>query len=123
MDFRVVGGGTIAVPVFRVAAAAVDLVTLVGLCSDAVTREPMGRVGGLVLGLRIGKAPRAGSSSPASSSASESDATRFAAGVFRGCPGGAIAVAFAAAAATCLLGVTGGRVVDVWGGVEGGTPG
>lgn len=123
-DFKVVEEGMMLVPAFRVAAAAaVDLVTRVGLCSEAVTREPIGRVvGDLAFVLRGGTMPRAGNSSP-SSSRSESDATRFAAGVFRGCPGGAMAVAFAVAAAMCLLGVTGGSIDVVGGGVEGATIG
>ena len=47
--------------------------------------------------------------STSSSSASDSEAVLFAAGVLRGWPGGAMAYALAAAAATCLLGVTGGK--------------
>ena len=60
--------------------------------------------------------PRAGrtsSLSPPISSSDESVATRFALGVLRGCPGGAAARARADAAATCLLGVTGGTTVTM----------
>jgi hypothetical protein len=87
-------------PVLRMfAAPAVDLVTLTGRCSDVVA--PL--VGGL---FNIGREiPKAGSTS--SSSSSESTAALFVFGVFLGCPGGVIPLAFAAAAATCLLGVTG----------------
>ena len=95
-------------------AAAAERVTRVGRCSDEVslatpvlgsTRD-LWRVGG-------GAAPRAGRTSSPSSSISSSDesvATRFAFGVFRGCPGGTTTRARAEAAATCLLGVTGGMV-------------
>jgi len=71
-----------ALPIFLIALApAVDLVTLVGRCSDAVTREPDGLVD-LTRGLLTGT-PRAGNTS-STSSWSESTATRFAKGVFRG---------------------------------------
>jgi hypothetical protein len=94
-----------AVPAFLMAAAlADDLVTRVGRDSDDVTLPAILKV--LALGLLAG-IRRAGSSS-SSSSRSESTATRFAWGVFRGCPGGAMALAFAVAVAICLLGVTGG---------------
>jgi len=95
-----------ALPAFLMAAAlADDLVTRVGRDSDDVTLPAILNV--LALGLLAGIRPRAGSSS-FSSSRSESTATRFAWGVFRGCPGGAMALAFAVAVAICLLGVTGG---------------
>jgi hypothetical protein len=63
-------------------------------------------MGALVFG--FGTIPRAGNTSAVSSSSSEYTATLFAIGVFLGWPGGVIAFAFAWAAATCLLGVTGG---------------
>jgi uncharacterized membrane protein YedE/YeeE len=91
---------------FRLAPPAVDLNTRVGRCSEAVTLDPVARIGALVFGL--GTSPSAGNTSAVSSSSSESTATRFAMGVFLGWPGGAMAFAFAWAAATCLLGVTGG---------------
>jgi hypothetical protein len=86
-------------PVLRMfAAPAVDLVTLTGRCSDVVA--PLG--GLFNIGREILKA-----GSTSSSSSSESTAALFVFGVFLGCPGGVIRLAFAAAAATCLLGVTG----------------
>ena len=97
---------------FRWLVAAADRRTRVGRCSDAVPLAPVCRVA-VRARCRVtgGAAPRAGRVSSASSrsSSSESTATRFAIGVFLGCPGGAIACAFAAAAATCRLGVTGGK--------------
>lgn len=92
---------------FRVTPA-VDLNTRVGRCSEAVAREPVPRMEVFLTG---GTTPRAGNTSAlssSSSSSSESTATLFATGVFLGCSGGAIAFAFAWAAAMCLLGVTGG---------------
>jgi hypothetical protein len=104
--------GTVAapVPVFRIAdAPAVDLVTRVGRASEAVMPRDAVTFDVLIL-FRAGGAASDGRTS-VSSSSSESSARRLAAGVFRGCPGGAITFAFAVAAATCRLGVTGGRVV------------
>lgn len=88
--------------------------TRVGRCSDAVALDPVCRVVVLTRCLATGgAAPRAGRVSSASPfSSSESTAIRFATGVFLGCPGGAIAWAFAAAAATCRLGVTGGKGME-----------
>lgn len=100
---------------FRWLTVTADRRTRVGRCSDAVPLAPVCRVAVLAR-CRVtgGAAPRAGSVSSASSpfSSSESTATRFAMGVFLGCPGGAIACAFAAAAATCRLGVTGGKGIE-----------
>ena len=100
---------------FRWLTVTADRRTRVGRCSDAVPLVPVCRVAVLAR-CRVtgGAAPRAGSVSSASSpfSSSESTATRFAMGVFLGCPGGAMACAFAAAAATCRLGVTGGKGME-----------
>lgn len=100
---------------FRWLTATADRRTRVGRCSDAVPLAPVCRVAVLAR-CRVtgGAAPRAGRVSSASSpfSSSESTATRFAIGVFLGCPGGAIACALAAAAATCRLGVTGGKGIE-----------
>lgn len=96
---------------FRWLVATADRSTRVGRCSDAVPLAPVCRVAVLAR-CRVtgGAAPRAGRVSSASTfSSSESTAIRFATGVFLGCPGGTIACAFAAAAATCRLGVTGGK--------------
>ena len=97
------------------AAAAAERVTRVGRCSEAVYLVTLVLGGARDLGRVSGSAvPRAGRTSSLSSSISSSDesvATRFAFGVLRGCPGGAAARARAEAAATCLLGVTGGTVV------------
>jgi hypothetical protein len=87
---------------------AVDLSTRVGRCSEAVALGPVERTGAFALGLEI--TPSAGNTSAPSSSSSESTATLFWTGVFLGWPGGAMAFAFAWAAAICLLGVTGGTV-------------
>ena len=67
------------------AAAVVERVIRTGLSED-VSRAPAGRAdAGLGLGLRMGTAPNAGSTSFSScSSWSESEAVRFAAGVLRG---------------------------------------
>lgn len=100
---------------FRWLAVTAERKTRVGRCSDAVPLAPVCRVVVLARCRVIGgAAPRAGRVSSASSpsSSSESTATRFAMGVFLGCPGGAIACAFAAAAATCRLGVTGGKGIE-----------
>lgn len=109
-------------PTFLVAAAAVDLVSRVGLCSDAVTPLPICLDdAGLAFVLLAGGATVSdGRMSSASSSSEESNAVerRFPAGVLRGWPGGEIALARAAAAATCRLGVTGGNAI-AGGGVEG----
>jgi hypothetical protein len=86
----------------------VDLVTRVGRDSDEVTLPATREV--FTLGLLAGMTPRAGSTS-STSSESESTATRFAWGVFRGCPGGVMTLAVPFA--TCLLGVTGGSGIDV----------
>ncbi len=76
------------------------------------------RDAGTVLIFRAGGAmPSSGSISADSSSSSVSRATRFVAGVLRGWPGGSIPFAFAAAVATCRLGVTGGRGIIGRGGV------
>ena len=133
------GGGfvewTAAVPAFLIfAAPAVDLVTRVGLCSDAVM--PLDSLGFTLFRVIGGTMPNAGSSSSASSSSlseswsDKSLASRLAIGVFRGCPGGAISPAFAVAAAICLLGVTGGSetvgnggVVCIWSSCSSGSAG
>ena len=95
------------------AAAAADRVTRVGRCSEEVSlATPVFGSARDLWRVISGAAPRAGRTSSLSSSISSSDesvATRFAFGVFRGCPGGT-ASARAEAAATCLLGVTGGIV-------------
>ena len=98
-------------PVLRIAKApTVDLVTLVGRCSEEVTpRDPV--VWDDFSLLRTGTTPKAGSTS--SSSSSESRASRLATGVFRGWPGGTMVLAFAAAVAVCRLGVTGGRFIGI----------
>ncbi len=97
----------IAVPGLRLfaAAAAVERVTRVGRCSDAVTREPSGRDVGLgrIGRLAAGATPSAGSTSWSSSASSSSESStvelRLPAGVLRGCPGGDMALARAAAIA------------------------
>lgn len=97
------------------AAPAVDRVTRVGRCSDAVT--PRAGCFDTVLDLlRVAGAFKAGRIS-FSSSSSVSSTNLFALGVFRGCPGGAIDFAFAVAVATCRLGVTGGNDTVFIGGV------
>src|SRR6266702_2690705 len=97
------------------AAAAAERVIRVGRCSEAVTlaMPVLGSVRGLwrMAGCAPPRAGRTSSLSPPNSSSDESVATRFAFGVLRGCPGGAAARARADAAATCLLGVTGGTAV------------
>ena len=96
------------------AAAAAERVTRVGRCSEEVSlATPVFGSARDLWRVSSGAAPRAGRTSPLSSSISSSDesvATRFAFGVFRGCPGGTATRARAEAAATCLLGVTGGIV-------------
>lgn len=97
----------VAVPGLRVfaAAAAVERVTRVGRCSDAVTRVPSGRDVGLgrIERVAVGATPSAGSTSWSSSASSSSESrtveVRLAAGVLRGCPGGDMALARAAAIA------------------------
>ena len=104
-------------PAFRMAAAlAVDRVTRVGRDSDDVTLPATLDV--LTFGRVIGAMPSAGRTSSVSSE-SESDATRFTCGVFRGWPGVAMALAFAVPLTTCLLGVTGGKETEV-GRIDGG---
>lgn len=79
---------------FRWLVVTADRKTRVGRCSDAVPLAPVCRVAVLTRCLVTGgAAPRAGRVSSASCpfSSSESTATRFAIGVFLGCPGGAIA--------------------------------
>lgn len=100
-------------PVLRITAApAVDLVTRVGRCSEAVTPLDVVALDGF--SRARGATPSAGNTSSVSSSESESCATRLAMGVFRGWPGGAIALAAAAAFAMWRLGVTGGSVEVNW---------
>lgn len=89
------------------AALAVDRVTRLGRCSEAVTPREDDFEGFTLV--RTGAAPKAGRTS-SDSSVSESCASRLDAGVLRGCPGGKISPAFAAAVATCRLGVTGCKV-------------
>ena len=107
---------------FLLAAAVVDLVTRVAGRSEAGAFAPFGRAeAGFAFALLVdGATAREGRTSSRSSSASESSSAidvRFAAGVLRGCPGGTISFARAAAATTCRLGVTGGTAAG--GGVEG----
>ena len=97
------------------AAAAAERVTRVGRCSEVwcLVIPVLGSARDLwrVSGCAVPRAGRTSSLSSSISSSDESVATLFAFGVFRGCPGGAAARARAEAAATCLLGVTGGTVV------------
>lgn len=88
-----------------------DLVTRV-LAGALVGAPP--RVGTVLTLLAGGAMPNSGRTSPDSS---ESSATRFAIGVLRGWPGGAMSFAFAAAVAICRLGVTGGKGIVLFGGV------